>query len=163
MIKKQKGFTLMEMLAVIFIMAVIAGIMLPALRRVREGGRVTHARNEINQLIAAIQMYAEDWGNYPPDDGVNHLGAWGEEHNPDAEPGKYSSRNLLAELRRLEYLDWELPQLIEENTGNALDPWENPYRYRYNTPTVVGLGVAFNLYSAGPDRKYGTEDDITNW
>ncbi len=50
----------MEMLAVIFIMAVLAGIMLPALRRVREGGRVTHARNEINQLITAIRMYAED-------------------------------------------------------------------------------------------------------
>lgn len=163
MIKRKNGFTLMEMLAVIFIMAVIAGIMLPALRRVREGGRVTHARNEINQLITALQMYAEDWGGYPDDDGALHLNEWKEEHDPDADYGKYSSRNLLAELRSLNYLDWTLPQLIEEVTQNALDPWENPYRYRSNTPTVVGLGVAFNLYSAGPDRTYGTEDDIINW
>ncbi len=154
----------MEMLAVIFIMAVIAGIMLPALRSVRERGRVTHARNEINQLIAAIQMYAEDWGDYPADDGPDHLHEWKATHDPAASLGRLSSRNVLEELMSGGYADWpEIPQLIEPVTENLMDPWSVPYRYRFNTPTVVGLGVAFNLYSAGPDRRYGTEDDITNW
>lgn len=139
MIKKQKGFTLMEMLAVIFIMAVIAGIMLPALRRVREGGRVTHARNEINQLIAAIQMYAEDWGDYPHGN---------------------SSAALLEALES--YSEW--PEIVKDkNTGELLDPWGQPYRYEYPVAPLPAPGVEFLLYSAGPDREYGTEDDITNW
>ena len=143
-LRKETGFTLMEMLAVIFIMAVLAGIMLPALRRVREGGRVTHARNEINQLITAIQMYAEDWGHYPPDDG--------------AVPG---SGSLISALGGGSYSQW--PEILIDADGNLLDPWGNPYRYRHNTPTVVGVGVAFNIYSAGSDMVYGTEHDITNW
>jgi general secretion pathway protein G len=136
----KKGFTLMETLAVIFIMAVIAGIMLPALRRVREGGRVTHARNEINQLIAAIQMYAEDWGDYPVAD---------------------STAVLLDALE--DYSHW--PAIVkDETTGELLDPWGRHYRYRYpGSPEFRAIGVAFNLYSAGPDGEYGTEHDITNW
>ncbi len=145
MLKQKKGFTLMEVLAVVFIMAVLAAIMLPALRRVREGGRVTHARNEINQLIASLDMYSEDWGYYPADDGA----------------ATYGSASLIAALRDGGYATW--PDFIISG-GNLLDPWGNPYVYR-NRPTIEGRaqGVAFNIYSLGPDGVYGTEDDITNW
>ena len=149
-LRKETGFTLMEMLAVIFIMAVLAGIMLPALRRVREGGRVTHARNEINQLITAIRMYAEDWGVYPVVDSLV----------------EYPSAVLLDALES--YSHW--PDVVKhETTGELLDPWGRPYIYRHDPDdpalTIEGsaVGVAFNIYSAGPDMIYGTEADITNW
>ena len=144
-LKKEKGFTLMEMLAVIFIMAVLAGIMLPALRRVREGGRVTHVRNEINQLITAIQMYAEDWGDYPVADSTV----------------ADSSAVLLEALE--DYSHW--PDIVKDGAGNLVDPWGEPYIYRYPLDPSDGAppGVEFLIQSAGPDREYDTEHDITNW
>lgn len=155
MTSRNKGFTLMESLAVIFIMAVLAGIMLPALRRVREEGRVTHARNEINQLIAAAQMYAEDWGTFPADDGT--AGAWQDGYVA----GQPVSRSLIEALQGGGYTLW--PGILIGAEG-LFDPWGNPYRYRFDY-AVEGraAGVAFNLYSAGPDGIYGTEHDITNW
>jgi general secretion pathway protein G len=157
MIKRREGFSLMEMLTVVFIMAVLAGIMLPVLRKVREGGRITHARNEINQLIAAIQMYAEDWGTCPPDDGAAAIGGWGAHY---AE-GEKASSSLIDALESEGCA--EFPDIVIDSDGNLVDPWSNPYRYVFNSAVLNGVGEVFNLYSAGPDMEYGTEDDITNW
>jgi general secretion pathway protein G len=41
-----------------------------------------------------------------------------------------------------------------------LDPWGNPYRYK--APGVHNPG-SYDLYSAGPDGKADTGDDIGNW
>lgn len=40
------------------------------------------------------------------------------------------------------------------------DPWGNPYGYRM---PATRSKIAFDLFSAGPDGKFGTEDDIGNW
>ncbi len=144
MLKQKKGFTLMEVLAVIFIMAVLAAIMLPALRRVRERGRITHARNEINQLIASLEMYSEDWGTYPPDDGAP----------------TYGSASLIAALSGGGYATW--PPFVISEDGDLLDPWGKPYVYRNGSTTTIqgeAQGLGFNIYSEGPPG----EDPITNW
>ncbi len=41
-----------------------------------------------------------------------------------------------------------------------LDPWGNPYIY---VCPAQRSGHGFDLYSLGPDRKAGTEDDVANW
>jgi|GEM_PF-3092131 len=40
------------------------------------------------------------------------------------------------------------------------DPWGHPYGYRM---PATRSKVAFDLFSAGPDGKFGTDDDIGNW
>ena len=49
-----------------------------------------------------------------------------------------------------------------EVSGNKipLDPWGEPYQYRF--PGVKNKG-SFDLFSKGPDKLEGTEDDIGNW
>lgn len=63
---KKNGFTLVEILIVIAIIAILAGMLLPALSGARERARRTTCLNNLKQIMAAYEMYAEDYfENYP--------------------------------------------------------------------------------------------------
>ncbi len=58
--KNIRGFTLIELLVVIAIIAVLMGILMPALQRVREHGRRQSCGSQIRQHCMAFLMYADD-------------------------------------------------------------------------------------------------------
>jgi prepilin-type N-terminal cleavage/methylation domain-containing protein/prepilin-type processing-associated H-X9-DG protein len=60
------GFSLIELLTVIAILSVLAGILLPVLWRSREAGRATVCLSNIRQLGFAIHLYAQDWDDTFP-------------------------------------------------------------------------------------------------
>jgi len=55
---------------------------------------------------------------------------------------------------------WHGPYADMPGGKLPLDPWGEPYQYR--NPGVKNKG-GYDLYSKGPDRLDGTEDDIGNW
>jgi prepilin-type N-terminal cleavage/methylation domain-containing protein/prepilin-type processing-associated H-X9-DG protein len=57
---KPRAFTLIELLVVIGVIAVLAGLLLPALMRAKERPRRIHCVNNLSQLVLASQMYAHD-------------------------------------------------------------------------------------------------------
>lgn len=57
---REKGFTLIELLIVISIIAILAALLLPALRTAKEKGRETLCKSNMKQIGLAITMYSSD-------------------------------------------------------------------------------------------------------
>ena len=55
---------------------------------------------------------------------------------------------------------WRGPYLMGDKSKILLDPWGNPYQYRY--PGIHNKN-GYDVWSKGPDGKDGTADDIDNW
>ena len=60
------GFTLVELLAVIMIIALLAGLVTPAVMRARNSARNAAIRAEIDMLHMAIMNYKNEYGSFPP-------------------------------------------------------------------------------------------------
>ena len=62
---KRQFFTLVELLLVIAIIAILAGIAIPVVGGMNKKGKETKARSEINAIITAIKQYEADYGTLP--------------------------------------------------------------------------------------------------
>ncbi|MFO8082108.1 MAG: prepilin-type N-terminal cleavage/methylation domain-containing protein, partial [Armatimonadota bacterium] len=58
---RRTGFTLIELLVVIAIIAILAAILFPVFARAREKARQTSCLSNVKQIMAGIQMYAQDY------------------------------------------------------------------------------------------------------
>lgn len=63
--KVKGGFTLIELLVVIAIISMLAGQILPSLSTAREKGRQANCINNLHQIGLAIEMYYQDYDDYP--------------------------------------------------------------------------------------------------
>ncbi len=61
-----RGFTLIEMLVVIAIIATLAAILFPVIGSAREKARQAQCRTNLMQLVQQLKVYRTDYGMYPP-------------------------------------------------------------------------------------------------
>lgn len=132
--RRSHAFTLVELLLVLSILALLAGLVLPKLVGTKEKANIKATIAQIGAFKTALDLFEVDNGKYPP--GRNGL-------------------NDLIVKPRYASTDWH--QYMDKI---PLDPWGNPYIYdcpgRHN-PT------SFDISSAGPDGQAGNDDDICNW
>lgn len=146
------GFTLVEMLIVIAIIAVLAAILLPAVNMAREMARRATCGNNLKQLALATQMFEEAKGQYPAartfwnnpvyKASANFPTSWSVSSDPKA------VRSTLTWVHELmPYLEkQDMRQLIEKNLGSG-------------TPTVYGTAFGkLNIVLCPSD-----ETDDTVW
>ena len=135
--RRRGAFTLVELLLVLTILAIMAGIVLPKMSGRTEQARVASAKTEIATFSTALGAYEVDNEGFP------------------------KGRNGLLSLvqKPSNAKNWHGPYL--ENTATVpLDPWGNAYIYECpgkHNPS------GFDLMSMGPDGRVGGDDDICNW
>lgn len=136
-----RGFTLIELMVVIVILGVLAGLIIPRIMGSPEKARRTKARIQIESLETALKMYKLDNGVYPStEQGLEALVS-------------------APEVGRLAK-SWKKGGYLEKGKVPK-DPWKNDYIY-----LSPGLHGDFDLMSYGPDGQPGGEDeneDVNNW
>jgi general secretion pathway protein G len=141
--RREAGFTLIEIMAVVLIIGLLGGIVGAAVFGRIDQARVTTARTQIKQIEAALDFYRMDNGKYPStDQGLDAL-----VHAPTIEPTPKNYR----------------PEGYLSGGKVPSDPWSNSYKYLspgQNNP------YSFDLWSDGADGAPGgdgTDSDVGNW
>jgi prepilin-type N-terminal cleavage/methylation domain-containing protein len=93
----QAAFTLIELLVVITIIAILMGLLFPAIGIVKDQARKTEAKSAVVQIAAAVKQYYTEYGKYPPVDDT----ATGDVAVGDAAGGAVSNADLFYVLRAI--------------------------------------------------------------
>ena len=146
----EKGFTLVEMLTVLFIVSILLGIVLGSARYATQASRVSRAESDMHALADALDRFHLVFGEYPDVESATNLVSYARRALGKDDPDSFLFKNLLP-------------------AGfTAIDPWSHPYQYRVYRPDKPGENdfkasdeTVYELASAGPDGREGTDDDIS--
>lgn len=84
--KRERAFTLIELLVVVAIIAILVGLLFPAFKAVQTQARQTQAKNDLTQIVNAVNSFYTDYGKYPVTaSGVDSCFAW-QVFNPHFDP-----------------------------------------------------------------------------
>jgi general secretion pathway protein G len=133
----ERGFTLLELLVVLGIISMLAGLVGPKVMKHMSDAKIKAAKVQIAELGQALEMYKLDMDKYPTSDqGLSAL----------VESPEDAKR-------------WNGPYLGKSKV--PLDPWQQEYHY-----ASPGEHGKFDLFSFGADEKEGGEgedQDIVSW
>jgi general secretion pathway protein G len=133
----EAGFTLVELLVVLVILVLLAGLVAPRVIGYLGSSRTKAAKVQIQSLSTALELYKVDTGRYPTtSEGLKALAS--------APPGSPS---------------WNGPYLTKKDVPS--DPWGRAYVYR--SPGEHG---PFDIVSLGADSQpggTGENEDIVSW
>ena len=135
-----RGFTLMEILAVMVLIGLIIGAAAPMISRQITKGKMSSTKIQLSGIKQSLTSFNLDCGFYPSTAaGLQAL----------IEPPTTGKKCK----------DFD-PAGYFDKSDIPLDPWKEEFIYVYPGQNNRG---SFDLVSKGPDLTEGTEDDITNW
>ena len=186
------AFTLIEMLVVIAIIAILMGLAFPAFQSVQNSAKRTQAKNDITQLVTAVNAFYTEYGRYPlPATATNPYVCGGS--GTSCKPVLDALRGLDATLnpRQIPFINvadakdqTNSRNGIKTSNGQWYDPWGMPYALSidadYNNevanPYSAGAGsnpIRYGViaWSQGKDKGGGTgdknsaaaKDDVISW
>ncbi|MDQ7988208.1 MAG: type II secretion system major pseudopilin GspG [Candidatus Dactylopiibacterium sp.] len=137
--RRNKGFTLIEILVVVSILAILGALIVPKIMDRPSEAKVVAAKQDINSIVAALKLYKLDNGRYPNQS--QGLQALVSRPDGDQAPTNWKSGGYLERLPK--------------------DPWGNDYLY-----LNPGLKSDIDVMSYGADGQSGGEGfdaDVGNW
>jgi general secretion pathway protein G len=131
--QRRRGFTLIELMVVVIIIAALATMVIPYVMPATDAAKRNISIGEIAGIHNALKVYRLYNGRYPTtEEGLEVL-------------RKPSGSKVWTEA----YLENE-----------PIDPWSRRYHYRH---PAQNSKQPYDIWSAGPDGKTPSEDDVTNW
>lgn len=135
--KSTRGFTLVELLVVLAIIGMLAGLVGPAVLNQLGGAKSKSARVQISDFEQAAEVFKLDVGRFPStEEGLEAL---------VRQPGNV--------------IGWNGPYLKRSNIPE--DPWRRAYQYRF--PGERGEIDIFSLGADGAPGGDGENADVGNW
>ncbi|MDR0756090.1 MAG: type II secretion system major pseudopilin GspG [Puniceicoccales bacterium] len=135
---KRSGFSLIEILIALALMGMILGLIVVNSESIFGGGQKKVTGLFVSKVIdVPLMAYRAHIGNYPStEEGLDAL-----LKAPSGKAGR-----------------WQGPYV--KNKDDLIDPWGNPYQYRYpGSKNKSG----YDVWSMGPGGQSGDGDDIGNW
>lgn len=134
--KKYQGFTLIEVMVVIVILAILAAIVVPRILKRPEQARIVAAKQDILAIQNAMALYKLDNGFYPStSQGIQALVT---KPSTSPVPQNWASDGYLKTIPK--------------------DPWGQQYHYMH-----PGEHGDIDIWSSGPPSGDGTGKKIGNW
>lgn len=172
---RKTGFTLVELLTVIAIIAILMGILFPTIGSAIESAKKAQAKNDTIQIVTAVKGYFTEYGKYPSVTGASYATASSGSNATDWFAGEDDNNNRLFDVlrataqnpvgnpRKIVFL--EIPSVKKDTVGKRqkgiagdgrwYDPWGNVYRIRIDNSYTnqvenpYGSGAGFNPIDTG--------------
>ena len=162
-LREPSAFTLIELLAVITIIGILAGLTLGAAGAVRRHGANSTAKAEVAALQAACDRFYADNNSYPINSAVNPASSVAPSGYNAAGQALFTnlvgSATLSAAPTTKRYLEPKPAMVYTNGTPNYfVDPWG--YAYGYNSD---GTNAPLIWSTAGQTTSAGTNKWITSW
>jgi prepilin-type N-terminal cleavage/methylation domain-containing protein len=126
------AFTLIELLVVIAIIAILAGLLFPAFKAVQNQARQTQAKNDLTQVVNAVNAFYTDYGRYPV------AGTTETTFGPGGTPA--TNQTLFTELRGCTAAAGSCPAAATLNTRQIV--FISPPDVKNSASPRSGIGIA---------------------
>lgn len=149
----RKGFTLTELLVVIFIISVLAALLLPGVHKVTGRANVSKARHELTALAQTELMVESDTGYFVPLEFLDNNGTGGASSTDDVNNTVIPNIDAEGNSISISSGDWKGPYTSFREIGpnrRPADPWGNQYQ----------LDTSSSPYRI---RSFGPDGDNDNW
>src|SRR5436190_23626944 len=129
---RHRAFTLIELLVVIAIIAILVGLLFPAFKAVQNQARQTQAKNDLTQIVNAVNAFYTDYGKYPMSQTVDTT--FGPGGNPT------TNVTLFTELRGCTAVTGSCPAIATINTRQIV--FISPPDVKNSASARSGIGTA---------------------
>jgi prepilin-type N-terminal cleavage/methylation domain-containing protein len=186
--KHERAFTLIELLVVIAIIIILAGLLFPAYQAVQSQAKRTQAKNDLTQIVTAVNAFYTEYGRYPIDPAAGTVDV-----SYGATGATYTNEKLFDVLRNIttDALTTTLnprgivfisPPNVKDganpksgigtttSTGQYFDPWGTPYNVaidgNYNNivraPNYTDLATGYSTATDG-SGDVGVRIGVIGW
>lgn len=163
--RNHSAFTLVELLVVIGILAILAGMLMPAIRTAMEKGERTQAKADATMLVTAWEHYHNKYGRWMFVDSESNIVM--NAVVMSAMQGYYTNKDS-RNPDNIQFLEIN-PKSIQPD-GAFADPWTNTYRVIFDwnqdgkvSPPGTTIYESVAVWSLGPDHKGDRLDDPASW